>query len=185
MERSLSVLLPVRNTQSTLYAQVEQILDVLPELTGSFEVIIIDDGSTDATIEVADELTRRYPQVVAIRHGTPRGSAAAVQTGFEHSSGEVICVRDERGGLPLDQVPKMWQAMHRPAAAKDTTGRPLSGPVLARRRPALPGGFQMIHRKAIGPLGEIAPHFSEGEPSTAAPASRPARPNFLRPVRVS
>jgi GT2 family glycosyltransferase len=166
-----------------LYAQVEQILDVLPELTGSFEVIIIDDGSTDATIEVADELTRRYPQVAVVRHGASRGTAAAVQTGFEHSSGEVICVRVDRGGLPLDQVPKMWRAMHKAAAAQDAAGGPLSGSVSARRRPAVPGGFALIHRKAIGPAGQIAPHFSDGEPS-ACP-SRPGRPNFLRASRVS
>ena len=188
MERSLSVLLPVRNTQSTLYAQVEQILDVLAELTPSFELIIIDDGSTDATIEIADELTRRYPQVVAVRHGISRGSAAAVQSGLQRSSGEVICVKDERGGLPLDQVPTMWRAMDKAAAAAHpTTGRPLSGLVSARRRRALAGGFQIIHRKAIGPLGEISAHVCDGELSATAAAcpSRPARPNFLRAARVS
>jgi hypothetical protein len=184
LERSLSVLLPVRNTQSTLYAQVEQILDVLPELTGSFELIIIDDGSTDATIEVADELTRRYPQVVVLRHGTPRGSAAAVQTGFQRSRGEVICVRDERGGLPLDQVPKMWRAMHKAAFTQETAGKPLGGPLSTRRRPALPGGFQMIHRKAIRSLEQLTAHLGDGEPSAACP-SRPGRPNFLRAARVS
>ncbi len=187
MERSLSVLLPVRNTQSTLYAHVEQILEVLAELTASFELIIIDDGSTDATIEIADELTRRYPQVVVVRHGISRGSAAAVQSGLQHSSGEVICVKDEHGGLPLDQVPTMWRAMDKAVAAHPTTGRPLSELVSARRRRALPGGFQIMHRKAIGPLGEIAAHFCDGELSAAATAcpSRPARPNFLRAARVS
>jgi glycosyltransferase involved in cell wall biosynthesis len=170
--------------QSTLYAQVEQILDVLPELTGSFELIIIDDGSTDATIEVADELARRYPQVLVVRHGVPRGSAAALQSGLRQSSGEVICVRDEHGGLPLDQVPKTWWAMHR-AAAQDTAGRPLGGRVLARRHPALVGGFQMIQRKAIGSAGEIAATIGEGQPSATVCPGRPTRPNFLRPSRVS
>jgi glycosyltransferase involved in cell wall biosynthesis len=170
--------------QSTLYAQVEQILDVLPELTGSFELIIIDDGSTDATIEIADELTRRYPQVVVVRHGTPRGSAAAVQTGFQRSRGEVICVKDDRGGLPLEQVPTMWRAMHKAAVGQETTGRPLNGPLSARWRPALSGGFRMIHRQAIGPLGEIAAQIGDGEPSATCP-SRPGRPNFLRAARVS
>jgi cellulose synthase/poly-beta-1,6-N-acetylglucosamine synthase-like glycosyltransferase len=184
LERSLSVLLPVRNMQSTLSAQVEQILDVMPELTGCFELIIIDDGSTDATIEVADELTRRYPQVVVLRHGTPRGSVAAVQTGFQRSRGEVICVKSERGGMPLDQVPQMWRAMYKPTATQETAGRPASRPATARRRPALAGGFQMVHRRAIGPLGEIAAHLCEGEPSATCP-NRPARPNFLRAARVS
>ncbi len=94
-------------------------------------------------------------------------------------------MKDEYGGLPLDQVPTMWRAMHKAAASGDTAGRPVNGPVSARRRPALPGGFQMIHRKAIGPLGEIAAHFCDGEPSAAACPSHPARPNFLRAARVS
>ena len=63
MARSLSVLLPVKNAQSTLAPTVHKILDVVSELSEQIELLIIDDGSADATSEVAMDLTRHYPQV--------------------------------------------------------------------------------------------------------------------------
>jgi hypothetical protein len=72
--------------------------------------------------------------------------------------------------------------MRKGANALETAGRPLSRPVSAGRRPALPGGFRLMHRNAIEALGEIAAQVGDGK---AIYPSRPGRPNFLRPVRVS
>ena len=69
VSRSLSVLLPVKNAQATLNSAVHEILDVMTDSGDRFEVLIIDDGSTDATSEVAHELTRHYPQIRLVRHG--------------------------------------------------------------------------------------------------------------------
>ncbi len=63
MNQSLSVLLPVHNAQATLESDVATILDVLPELSRDFDVVIIDDASTDATWEIAEDLACRYPQI--------------------------------------------------------------------------------------------------------------------------
>ena len=82
MERSLTVLLPVQDAQATLTETVEEILDLAAELTDRFELLIIDDGSADATNEIAHELTRHYPQVRSLRHATPQGHDAAVRTGL-------------------------------------------------------------------------------------------------------
>ena len=95
MERSLTVLLPVQDAQATLTETVEEVLDVAAELTDRFELLIIDDGSADATSEIAHELTRHYPQVRAIRHAMPLGRDAAVRTGLAESQGEVVFVRDK------------------------------------------------------------------------------------------
>ena len=80
MEYSLSALLPVHNAQATLAATVHEFLEILPEVTPRFEVVIADDGSTDATIEVADELATCYPQVSAVRHARRLGRVAAIRT---------------------------------------------------------------------------------------------------------
>jgi len=110
LERSLSALLPVCNAQSTLPGQVSEMLEVLPELTRHFELVVIDDGSGDATIEVADELAVVYPQLVIARHAVSRGRAAAIRTGFAHSVGQVIFLSDIPCALALDEVRKLWQA---------------------------------------------------------------------------
>jgi len=94
LERSLTVLLPVYNVESTLTADVTEVLDVASDLTERFELVIIDDGSADATSEVIDELTRFYPQVRSVRHGEHRGRDEAIRTGLEHSTGEMILLRD-------------------------------------------------------------------------------------------
>lgn len=97
MQRSLSVLLPVKDAQSTLSASVHEILDLASDSIERFELLIIDDGSTDATSEVANELTHHYPQVRVIRHGTSQGRDAAIQTGLKRSQGEVVVMRDDSG----------------------------------------------------------------------------------------
>ncbi len=94
MQSSLSVLLPVRDAQSTLNDSVAEILDAASDSGRRFELLIIDDGSTDATNEVAYELTRHFPQVRLLRHETPLGHEAALRTGLEHSRGEVVVLRD-------------------------------------------------------------------------------------------
>jgi glycosyltransferase involved in cell wall biosynthesis len=111
LERSLSALLPVCNAQSTLPGQVSEMLDILPELTRRLELVLIDDGSSDATIEVADELAVVYPQLSIARHAVSAGRAAAIRTGLARSVGETIFLADAPCALALDEVRKLWQAI--------------------------------------------------------------------------
>jgi glycosyltransferase involved in cell wall biosynthesis len=104
LERSLTVLLPVHDAQDTLADTVAEVLDTASDLTDRFELVIIDDGSTDATSEVADELVRHYPQVRAVRHARPLGREAALSTGLAQSHGEVVVVR-ARSGRTLERLP--------------------------------------------------------------------------------
>jgi glycosyltransferase involved in cell wall biosynthesis len=78
MKASLSVLLPVHNAQSTVGDAIGRLLEILPELTNRFEIIVIDDGSSDATCEVADDWARHYPQVSFFRQAALCGWQAAV-----------------------------------------------------------------------------------------------------------
>jgi len=70
---------------------------VLSDLSSRFELIIIDDGSIDATIEVADELAGCYPQITALRHAKSLGRAVAIRTGMRQSKGDIVLVHDGHG----------------------------------------------------------------------------------------
>ena len=101
MQRSLSVVLPVKNAQATLIDSVHEILDSVADSSERFELLIIDDGSTDATSEVAHDLVRHYPQIRMVRHGIPRGREAAIRTGLELSRGDVVMLREDASGFSI------------------------------------------------------------------------------------
>jgi glycosyltransferase involved in cell wall biosynthesis len=93
LQRALTILLPVRNVQSTLADTVKRVLDMAADVSERFEVLIIDDASSDATSEVAHELCRHYPQIRLLRHKKPLGEDAAVRSVLVQTRGEVVCVR--------------------------------------------------------------------------------------------
>lgn len=95
MNNSISVILPVRNAQSTLFQYVDKTLEVLSELANRFELLIIDDASTDRTEEIAYEIQRKYPQVRLIRHHMESGRRAAVQSGLNQATSEIILIEDD------------------------------------------------------------------------------------------
>jgi glycosyltransferase involved in cell wall biosynthesis len=111
MNPSLSVILPVCNAEETLGRVVSGLLDTLPDLTGSFEVLIVDDASTDHTPEIADDWRRTYPQVRVVRHGWSWGTAAAVRTGRLACRGQHVIVISSLDDFHPRDILRQWELL--------------------------------------------------------------------------
>ena len=169
MARSVSVLLPVKNAQSTLAPTVHKILDVVSEISEQIELLIIDDGSADATSEVAVELTRHYPQVQAICQSRSLGKEAAIRSALQKSTGEIALIHEEELGTPLDEI------------AKTLNSSSPSGQFFFRLDVAKgPPGVMPVQSDRYAVDCDFSEHPHERQSLTS---SRPARPNFLERLK--
>ena len=89
-EPMLSIVIPTYNSQRW----ISTLLDTLLALQAEKEILIIDDGSTDATVSLIQSFREKYPEVTLLQHDAHRGQSAALQTGLAASFGKVIVVVD-------------------------------------------------------------------------------------------
>ncbi len=94
IEGKLSVVLPAYNEVDNLPGVVERALTVLPEIAPAFEIIVVDDGSSDGTGPLADRLAAEHPEVRAVHHPRNRGYGAALTSGFQAATGDFIMFMD-------------------------------------------------------------------------------------------
>lgn len=85
MDRELTILVPALNEERRLAVTVEDAIQAAQRHLSAFEVIIVNDGSTDGTAEVADRLAARYPWVSAVHFPTNRGVGAAYHEGLRRA----------------------------------------------------------------------------------------------------
>ena len=78
----LSYFFPAHNEEANLRGLVEEALETLPGLAETFEIVIVNDGSRDATPRIADELVAVNAQVRVVHHPTNLGYGAALRSGF-------------------------------------------------------------------------------------------------------
>ncbi len=91
---ALSFFFPAHNEAENIEALVAEALEVLPRLADEFEVIVVDDGSRDATPEIADRLAAADPRVRVVHHGINQGYGAALRSGFRAARHELVCFLD-------------------------------------------------------------------------------------------
>ena len=107
----LSIVVPVYNEEENVRPLFEKIQAVCETIGDTYEVLFVDDGSSDATFAVLSELSKRVPQVVIIRFKENAGQTAAMAAGFEFARGERIVSMD--GDLQNDpvDVPKLLEKL--------------------------------------------------------------------------
>lgn len=95
---SITAFFPACNDERTIANLVLAALDAMSQVTHDYEVLVVNDGSTDRTAEVLDDLARRHPdRVRVIHHAQNRGYGAALRTGFAHAGKEWVFYTDGDG----------------------------------------------------------------------------------------
>ncbi|HEX8070231.1 MAG TPA: glycosyltransferase family 2 protein [Pyrinomonadaceae bacterium] len=101
---SISVFFPAFNDAEAIGPLVRAALELLPALADDYEVIVVNDGSTDATPAVLDELARAEPRVRVVHHARNMGYGAALRSGFRHACKELVFYTDGDGQYDVREL---------------------------------------------------------------------------------
>ncbi len=96
----ISVIMPVYNCEDYV---TEAIGSVQAQTCEDWELICVDDASTDSSAEVVEDLARSDPRITLIRHETNRGPAAARNTALKHARGDFVAVLDSDDMAPPER----------------------------------------------------------------------------------
>ena len=111
VSNSISVFFPIFNDQETVESVVSKALQVLPTLSADYEILLINDGSTDASGAIADRLAQTIKELRVIHHPSNQGYGAALRTGFNNASKDLIFYTDGDGQYDVSElailVPRM------------------------------------------------------------------------------
>jgi hypothetical protein len=166
LNKSLTVVLPVYNGEARLRKSVHEILELASELTSKFGVLIIDDGSNDATYEVAEELAARYPQVSVRRHRHRSGLGPTIDYVQRRVRSDAVIMHDGASPIDAGEMRSLWRNwIHQSSTVKD---KPATGTVHEAMRdlaklPSLHAAMEKAHSRVIG-FQLIAPIADSEEP---------------------
>lgn len=104
----ISLVIPVYNEEESIRELGEWIIQVCTKNGFSYEIIFVDDGSTDSSWEKIDELSHDHQEVKGIRFRRNYGKAAALHTGFNEASGEVVITLDSDLQDSPDEIPGLF-----------------------------------------------------------------------------
>ncbi len=97
----LSIVVPAYNEERGIGPTLENLAVIARTLDA--EILVVDDGSSDRTAEIAE----RFPGVLVFRHDTNRGYGASLKTGIRNASSPWICITDADGTYPNDRIPDL------------------------------------------------------------------------------
>src|SRR5579883_1353126 len=116
---TLSVVAPIYNEAVNLPALWERLSAVLRKLDRDWEVIFVDDGSTDGSLNFLRELARREPRVKVVELARNFGQHSAILAGFRESRGEIVITLDADLQNPPEEIPRLLEAID---AGNDVVG---------------------------------------------------------------
>jgi len=101
---SLSVVVPAYNEEKCIRSTIERIYDFLEKNFKSYEIIVVDDGSTDRTCKIVSELSGRIKDLKLLRNAGQSGKGESVKRGMMQASSEYILFSDADLSTPIEEI---------------------------------------------------------------------------------
>ena len=102
MKPSLSIIIPAFQEEASIASVLDELQQILAFHQWDFPIILVDDGSTDKTAEIA-----RSKGITVLRHEENRGYGASLKTGIRHADTEFILITDADGTYPAQYIPEL------------------------------------------------------------------------------
>lgn len=119
MDIELSVVVPLLNEVESLRSLTEEITVALRDQSISYEILFVDDGSTDGSFELIQQLHREDERITAVRFRRNFGQTAGFAAGFDHAKGNIIITMDADGqndpaDIPalMDKIGEGWDVVN-------------------------------------------------------------------------
>lgn len=112
----ISIVIPAYNERGRLPAYLERVrAHCRAEFDEDYEVVVVDDGSTDGLGEHLEQLTAGWDQLAVVHHAINQGKGAAIRTGMLSGRGELLLFADADGATPIGEEQKLRFAIERGA----------------------------------------------------------------------
>ena len=133
----ISVVIPAYNEEENIPMLYEKLKKVLDNLGEDYEIIFVDDGSTDRTYEVLKEIAQKDKKVKVIRFRRNFGQTAAMYAGFEHAKGDIIITMDADLQNDPEDIPRLLEKMKEGYDIVSGWRKDRKDPFLSRKLPSM------------------------------------------------
>jgi len=148
----ISVIVPLLNEEKNVEVLYQELIDQLRELGQEFEIIFVDDGSTDRTFEILSKIQKDDSRVKVISFRKNFGQTAALSAGFDHARGDIIVTLDADLQNDPQDIPKLLEKLNEGYDLVNGWRFDRKDPFLTRRLPSI------IANKVISLITRVTLH---------------------------
>lgn len=150
---SISAFFPAYNDENSIAPLIEKVSAILQQVADDYEVVVVNDGSSDGTAEVLNDLAARLPYLRVVHHPRNRGYGGALRSGFEHATKDLVFYTDGDGQYDVGEIARLIPLMTEEVDVVNGYKRKRSD---SRRRIVLGGIYKFLARRMFGlPIRDV------------------------------
>ena len=109
----LSIFFPFWNEEKNIERVIKNAIPIAQKIAENWEIIAVDDGSSDKTLKIAEKLAENNPNIIIVSHNSNRGYGAALKSGFEKAKYDLVVFTDGDGQFDFSQVNKFLKKIEK------------------------------------------------------------------------